>query len=148
GDLPLAVEKFRAALAADPRLADAERSLATALHDLGRIEEAVAAGRRALLLRPDDREAHSQLLLSLLHSSEASAVQVFKEHRDWARRHASGFSSASARHKNAPEPERRLRIGYVSGDFRNHSVAQFIGPLLARHDRVGFEVFCYHNLRH
>lgn len=49
-------------------------------------------------------------------------------------------------HGNSPEPERRLRIGYVSGDFRHHSVAQFFEPVLARHDRGGFEIFCYYNL--
>ena len=148
GQFQLAAEKFRDALAIDPSLAEAERGLATALHDLGRIEDAIGAGRRALSLRPDDREAHSQLLFSLLHSAEVGARQVFEEHREWARRHASGVASRSTAYKNPREPERRLRIGYVSGDFRHHSVSQFFEPVLARHDRAAFEIFCYHNLSH
>jgi predicted O-linked N-acetylglucosamine transferase (SPINDLY family) len=147
GEFQAAAERFRAALAIDPRSAEAEKGLASALHDLGHIEEAIGARRRTLALRPDDKEAHSQLLFSLLHSPEVAPRLVFEEHREWARRHASGLSPATA-HDNPAEPERRLRVGYVSGDFRHHSVAQFAEPVLARHDRTAFEVFCYYNLRH
>jgi predicted O-linked N-acetylglucosamine transferase (SPINDLY family) len=142
----LAYEKFRAALAIDPNSGEAEAGLASALHDLGRIDEAIEAGRRALLLRPQDVDAHSQLLFRLLHSSEITPRQVFEEHREWARRHAEDLSSGLAEHANSREPERRLRVGYVSGDFRHHSVAQFLEPVLARHDRDAFEIFCYDNL--
>ena len=147
GEFQLASEKFRAALAIDPRLGESEKGLASALHDLGYIDEAIAAARRAVSLRPHDREVHSQLLFSLLHSPDVGVREVFEEHREWARRHASG-PLRSARHENSAEPERRLRIGYVSGDFRHHSVSQFFEPVLARHDRAGFEIFCYHNLAH
>ena len=147
GEFQLASEKFRAALAIDPRLGESEKGLASALHDLGYIDEAIAAARRAVSLRPHDRDVHSQLLFSLLHSPDTGVREVFEEHREWARRHASG-PLRSARHENSAEPERRLRIGYVSGDFRHHSVSQFLEPVLARHDRSGFEIFCYHNLAH
>ena len=46
-------------------------------------------------------------------------------------------------HANPPDPDRRLRIGYVSPDFRSHCVAHFIEPLLAAHDRRPVEIFCY-----
>ncbi|HUL90927.1 MAG TPA: tetratricopeptide repeat protein [Burkholderiales bacterium] len=141
-----AADRFRAALAIDPRLAEAESGLASSLHDLGEVEGAIAACRRALQLRPEDTNTHSQLLFSLLHSSEVGLRQVFDEHREWSRRHVAGYSSHLGRHANSREPERRLRIGYVSGDFRHHSVAQFFEPVLASHDRAGFEIFCYYNL--
>jgi protein O-GlcNAc transferase len=147
GEFHLASEKFRAALAINPRLGDAEKGLASALHDLGRVDEAIAAGRRALVQLPNDREAHSQLLFSMLHSPDIDPRETFEEHREWARRHARGLSAFS-QHENPAEPERRLRVGYVSGDFRQHSVSQFFEPVLARHDRAAFQIFCYHNLRH
>jgi predicted O-linked N-acetylglucosamine transferase (SPINDLY family) len=141
-----AADKFRAALGIDPRLGEAESGLASALHDLGHIDEAIEAGRRALLLRPEDRDAHSLLLFSLMHSPEIAPRQLFDEHREWAARHAARFYPVSYAHANSPEPERRLRVGYVSGDFRHHSVAQFFEPVLTRHDRGGFEIFCYYSL--
>jgi protein O-GlcNAc transferase len=141
-----AADKFRAALAVDPGLGEAEGGLASVLQDMGLVDEAVAAGRRALGLRPDDADMHSQLLFSLLHMSAMNPRQILDEHREWARRHAERISSRSVGHANARDPRRRLRIGYVSGDFRRHSVAQFFEPVLAEHDREGFEIFCYHNL--
>ena len=141
-----AAEKFSDALARNPRLVEAERGRGSALHQLGRIEEAIEVFRRALLLQPDDKDARSQLLFALLHSDEADPRQVFAEHREWAQRHAAPYFSNSSPHGNSPEPERRLRLGYVSGDFRHHSVGQFFEPVLARHDRGGFKVFCYYNL--
>src|SRR6266850_2497702 len=141
-----AAEKFSDALARNPRLAEAERGRGSALHDLGHIEEAIEAFRRALLLQPDDKDARSKLLFALLHSGEADPRQLFAEHREWAQRHADRYFSNSNPHGNSLEPERRLRLGYVSGDFRHHSVGQFFEPVLARHDRREFEVFCYYNL--
>lgn len=143
-----AVDKFRAALAANPSLAEAETGVATALYDLGRIDDAIETGRRALLLGQDHRDAHAQLLFWLMCSPEIAPRQVFDEHREWARKHAAAFYPASTAYANSPEPERRLRIGYVSGDFRGRSVAQFFEPVLARHDRRAFEIFCYYNYLH
>src|SRR6266581_2227187 len=141
-----AAGKFSDALARNPQLAEAEKGRGSALHNLGRIEEAIEAFRRALLLQPDDSDVHSRLLFTLLHSHEVTPQQVFAEHREWAQRHAARYFSRSNPHANSPEPERRLRVGYVSGDFRHHSVAQFFEPVLDRHDRGGFEIFCYYNL--
>jgi predicted O-linked N-acetylglucosamine transferase (SPINDLY family) len=143
-----AADRFRGALAIDPLHAESQIGLASALLDLGHVDEAIAADRRALELRPGDREVHSQLLFALLHSAKHTPEQVFDEHRQWGRKHAAGLSSRSVEHPNAREPERRLRVGYVSGDFRHHSVAQFFEPVLAQHDRRGFEIFCYYNLSH
>ena len=140
-----AAKRFRAALAAEPRFAEAECGLASALRDAGDIQESIAACRRALELDPGHVDVHSQLLFSLLHSSSVTPLQVFDEHREWARRHAASVSPISPGHSNPRVPERRLRIGYVSGDFRRHSVAQFFEPVLDRHDRAGFEIFCYYN---
>jgi predicted O-linked N-acetylglucosamine transferase (SPINDLY family) len=141
-----AADRFRKALAIDPHLTEAESALASALRDLGRIDDAIQSCRTALQLQPDDAPTHSQLLFTLLHSPAVSPQEVWEEHREWARRHAAKFPASLPRHANAREPGRRLRVGYVSGDFRHHSVAQFFEPVLARHDRGGFEIFCYHNL--
>src|SRR5206468_4040583 len=75
-----AAGKFSEALARNPRLAEAEKCRGSALHNLGRIEEAVDAFRRALLLQPDDGDVHSRLLFALLHSDEITPQPVFAQH--------------------------------------------------------------------
>lgn len=143
-----AASQFREALEIEPHFADAECGLASALRDAGHVDESIAACRRALELDPNNTEVHSQLLFSLLHSSTVTPLQVFDEHREWARRHAGRASSGFAGHPNGREPERRLRIGYVSGDFRHHPVAQFLEPILERHDHTEFDILCYYNVPH
>jgi protein O-GlcNAc transferase len=140
----LAAEKFSDAIEKDPNRVDALNGLGLALLRLGRVDQAISTFRRALQITPNDAGIHSALLFSLLHVPGITSENLFSEHREWARRHAS--LAHSAKHSNSPDPERRLRIGYVSGDFRNHSVGYFIEPVLTHHDRVGTEVFCYSNL--
>jgi predicted O-linked N-acetylglucosamine transferase (SPINDLY family) len=148
GRLQEAAERFRAALQIDPHLAEAESALAGVLYSMGRAGEAAEACTRVLRLRPDDAETHSQLLFLLQHSADVTPRQIFDEHGKWAQRHAAGLSPEVVLHANPRDPERRLRVGYVSGDFRRHSVAHFFEPVLKAHDRDGFEIVCYYNLSH
>ena len=83
-------------------------------------------------------------LFSLSADPDAEAGEVLREHRAWAERFADPLTAAAPAHASDASP-RRLRIGYVSGDFRDHTVGRFAEPILAAHDRVRFEVFCYDN---
>src|SRR5690606_36677451 len=65
------------------------------------------------------------------------------EHRSWAERHVAPLAAARRPHSNDRRRDRRLRIGYVSPDFREHSVARFLLPLLEQHDRDRVEIFAY-----
>lgn len=135
---------LRRALALEPAYREAHNSLGNSLKDLGRLEEAEASFRRALALDPDDRAALDNLLLALNYTDRHTCAEVYEAHLDWARRHAAPAAHES--HPNPRDPRRRLRVGYVSPDFRRHSVAYFIEPVLARHDRAAFEVYCYSNV--
>ena len=123
----------------------AHNNLGTVLNELGRATEAAACFGRALELQPDYHWAHSNLLFTLQYLPEIDRAGLFAAHRRYDETFARKFLADAAPHTNSPEPERRLRIGYVSGDFREHSVALFIEPVLAGHDREKFEVFCYAN---
>jgi predicted O-linked N-acetylglucosamine transferase (SPINDLY family) len=107
----------------------------------GKIEEAVAACRQAVKLRPDLGEARSNLAFSLNFVDHISAGEVFETHREWDIRH--GRPMPDSVYTNDRSIGRRLKIGYVSADFRLHSVAYFLEPLLRSHDRGRLEVFCY-----
>ena len=136
---------LRRALELRPGYREAHTSLGNALKDLGRVDEAQACFRRALQLDPGDRDARSNLLLALNYSDRSSRAEAYAEHAEWARQH--GVPAADFMpHANDRDPRRKLRIGYVSGDFRRHSVAYFIEPVLAQHDRSRFEVVCYSNV--
>ncbi|MGZ3315252.1 MAG: O-linked N-acetylglucosamine transferase, SPINDLY family protein [Caulobacteraceae bacterium] len=143
GRLDEAVEAFREAAGQAPASSTIEYNLGVALQLLGRPEEALTHYRRALELQPDYVQAHSNILLALNYLPGISAETLLEEHRAFDVQQARRFMPVPPPWPNAKDPERRLRIGYVSGDFHIHPVGNyFVGPL-EQHDRAGFEVFCY-----
>ena len=146
GELEAAVEACRRALELSPDLAWTHGNLAVTLFDQGRFDEAATHYRRAMELAPDLPEPHSNWLYSLLYRSDQEPDALLTEHRRWGERH--GGAPAPAAHANDRDPERRLRVGYVSPDLRAHSVAWFLEPLLRAHDRSAVEVFAYAEVAH
>ncbi|MGE0093346.1 MAG: tetratricopeptide repeat protein [Alphaproteobacteria bacterium] len=134
-----AMDLYRRALRHHPNAAPALNNLANLLKDQGMVEEALTLFRRAIAIEPKFGHAHSNLLLTMHYVPGPSPEEIFAAHREWAAR----FPAINAAHANSRDPERRLRVGYVSPDFRRHPVASFIEPILAAHNRGHFEVFCY-----
>ncbi len=137
-----AADVYRRAIALDPTLAEAHNNLANLLREQGRIGEALAGYRRALEIRPDPR-IHSNLIHTMGQDPATPMADAQAELRRWYRIH---HARGAARHHawaNPPDPDRRLRIGYVSADFRRHSASYCFAPLLAGHDRERFEPVCY-----
>ena len=130
-------------LALTPNEAKAHSNLGTALRDLGKLEEATAAYRRAYAIDRRNSIVHSNCLFCLNYAPDLPAEEIFAEYQRWDEAHARPLAAAAARHDNDRSPERRLRIGYVSPDLRHHPVRHFIEPLLARHDKSTVEVFAY-----
>ena len=147
GQLDQAIEIGRRAIEAAPKLPQAYCGLGIALAESGLIEEALADSRRAIELKPDYEAAHSAYLFHLHYSCRHDPAAVLEEHRRWARARANHLAPAAPRFENDRSAARCLRIGYVSADFRQHSVAFFLMPVFARHDRNAFEVFCYSDVR-
>ena len=141
-----AIAAYRRAIEIAPTFSDAFNNLGETLKLCGRHAEAATALRRSMELHPDDPEAHSNLLLLLHYLPAADAGERFREHCRWGARHAAPRIGAISQHRNNPDPGRRLRVGYVSPDFRDHPVAYFFEGLLANHDAAQVEVFCYANL--
>ena len=141
-----AVEAHRRALALAPDFAAGHNNLASALLRLGRVPEAIEHYRTVLQLQPGAQDAAQNLLLALHYPDDVSPQERFAEHRAWARRFADPLTRLSPPHANSREPDRRLRIGYVSPDFRQHPVAMSIAPLIDAHDREAVHVTCYANV--
>ncbi len=145
GRLARACELCERALALRPDDGRAWQVRGTALEELGLLEEATQCLRQELRLRPDDVNAHSNLLHMLNRSGQLPPAAVTAEHVEWAKCHADRLTPARAEFSNSADPERVLRIGYVSADFRRHAAACFIEPVLREHRRERFEVYCYSN---
>ena len=149
GHLDEAIASFERALALKSDYADAHSNLGNALKDQGLLEEAIASYRQALAARPEFLSAHSNLLFALQYSPNYSSAQQLEEARRWNARHVQPLKALVRSPANAPDPERRLRLGYVSPDFCSHATTYGSSyALLANHDHQGFEVFCYSGVPH
>ena len=138
-----AIAAYRRAIDLKADFPEAFNNLGSALKDQGHLEEAIAAYRQAIALKPDYAGAHSNLAYCLLFHSGSDPESLRQELHQWNQQHAEPRSRFIQPHGNDRTPERRLRIGYVSPDFRDHVVGRNILPILARHDHARFEVFCY-----
>jgi protein O-GlcNAc transferase len=143
GQLGAAQESFARALTVDPGMAHAHTGLGLALERCYRIPEAVAAYAEAVRLNPGAHEARSARLMGLQYlgwSREAMA----REHREFGAAVEASARVAPAFSQRL-DPERRLRIGFLSPDLHRHAVAHFLEPILAHLDRSQFEVYLYHD---
>jgi predicted O-linked N-acetylglucosamine transferase (SPINDLY family) len=143
GQTGAAADSLRRAIEIKPDFPVAYFALGCCSTNQGNFEEAAANFRRAVTLKPDFVEAHSSLIFTLNYSAQATTQKIFSESRRWGEVHAAPLAARARPHANDPDPGRRLRVGYVSPDFREHSVSYFLEPLLAAHDRRAVEVICY-----
>ena len=143
GELEEAVACFQRALQGNPDMVAAHSNLGNAWRDQGELTKAIACYRRAIEIAPDAVGAHSNLLYALIFSPDHDAQTVMEEHRRWNRRHAEPLAKHSQPHANDRSPDRRLKIGYVSPDFKAHPVGRWLLPLLEAHHHDRFEIFCY-----
>jgi len=148
GRIDEAITCYQKALALKPDYLAARSNFGNALRDQGQLDEAIACYRQALALRHGYPQAVSNLGSAIfdLHYSERHCSNSTLDAASLYARHV---EPASPRRDfaNAADPERRLRIGYVSADFRNHPVGFLFSGALAAHDPAKFEVNCYSNSR-
>jgi predicted O-linked N-acetylglucosamine transferase (SPINDLY family) len=137
---------FEQALRLQPGSALILNSLGSVHRDQGRAEKAISCYRMAVAANPELDFIYSNLLLALHYSAGYDPELALVEHVNWGKR----FGEKPAAHQpHQPlnrDPDRRLRLGYVSGDFREHVQGRYIEPVIKAHDRERVEVFCYSNV--
>lgn len=112
----------------------------------GDIAGANALFREILRSEPENSDAMSGVLFCSNYDPELTPEQISEAYKSWDRRFIQWRAPpADYRFANKPLSRRRVKLGYVSGDFRQHSVAFFSEPLLAHHDHEQFEIYCYAN---
>jgi protein O-GlcNAc transferase len=144
GRLLEALDCFRRAVALEPAVAMNHTALAMAHQQLNEHAPALHHLEQAVALAPRSAAIFSAYLFELSHHPGLSPAHVFAEHVRYGR--TFGGRADRFRHDNSPDPHRRLRIGYVSGDFYQHSAMLFLLPVLTRHDSRHYETFAYSNV--
>lgn len=135
-----AIACFERVLALEPGNPKGYNYRGLALLEVGRVEEGVADCRTAFKRDPNYGRARSNYLFGLNYSPEVSGAELLSEHIGFA---LALRQPVKRSFPNRRDPDRKLRIGYVSPDFKRHSCAFFIEPLIAAHDPEAVEVHCY-----
>jgi protein O-GlcNAc transferase len=143
-DEALAVLRRAAELA--PRAAEPVVALGTALQWCGNMDEALTAFRLAVELEPKNHVAGSHLLYGMLFHGGFSGEEIFSAHAEWARRYTGHIPPMPPADIDL-SPTRRLKVGYVSPNFRNQAIMSFVLPMIANHDSAAVEVYCYSDTR-
>lgn len=139
------ITSYEEALRLDPRRVRAWNGIASALLAQGLVEEAVAAYRRAVNFDPTKSVIYSNLLFSQQYSPTSTPAELLAEALRWGGQFDTPAGQAPRWCSRDRDLKRKLRIGYVSGDFWQHSVAYLLAPVLSAHDRDMFAVYCYTN---
>jgi predicted O-linked N-acetylglucosamine transferase (SPINDLY family) len=138
-----AIAAYREALRLQPTLPAAHSNLAGSLRDTGRMDLAIEEYQRSVDLDPGAADLHSNLLYAIAMDAGRDPQRALAEHRLFSERHAAPFRGSIKPHQNDPDPDRRIRVGYVSPDFYSHPVGRFMLPMLRDHDHEHFQFFCY-----
>ena len=151
GTLHLEYGRIEAALAAFQDAIDRRENFAEAWNNKGNCliqsgcyVQGIAAYERALALQEDYWEAASNRLMALHFDPELAPAELFAAHRLWGEQRMADCAQKNSTPVTVSQsPRQRLRIAYLSADFRTHSVGYFIEPILRAHNRQQFEVYCY-----
>ena len=144
GDVDAAVASLEAARALDPEAHEALNNLGNLYKMQGRADDAIAAYEAARRAAPTFRPAWSNLLAATKLSLRHSPDEIYARHRAFTAQFEWDWHAGYVPAANLPDPDRRLRIGYVSPDCHT-ALPAFVEPVLRAHDRTRFDVFAYFN---
>jgi predicted O-linked N-acetylglucosamine transferase (SPINDLY family) len=142
GGLMQAISACQKALEINPSSEVALTWLGACFAKQGDIYSAIQHFDRALAIRPDYEDAHTKKIFTLSFLPEADFEMHQAARRNWW--DAIGAKITQRRPKPSKlDPERRIVVGYVSSDFRDHSAALAFLPIFQHHDHCNFEIVCY-----
>jgi predicted O-linked N-acetylglucosamine transferase (SPINDLY family) len=147
GRYALALEQFQIALKFDPSSVNACMNAVLCNARLANREATEATLRRTIELSPNEPDLSSGLVMILNYSHGEDPQYMLRESVEYDRRHITPVLPYRRPHQIDRNPNRPLRIGYVSPDFRHHSVSFFLEPLIVHHDRSKFQIACYAELK-
>lgn len=134
---------FEQCLQLQPDSAETQNNLGNALKSQGRIEKALAAYRRACDLRADHAGMHSNLIYALQFRATEDRSVIEAEQKEWNLKFSRPVTPSMVTYANSRDPDRPLRVGYVSPEFWDHVTGRYLAPLLESHDHRNYQVLCY-----
>lgn len=138
---------FALALRAQGDCVPALNNAATCLRDLGQLEKSDEAYRGVLTLQPNFASIHSNLLFNL-HYHDIPAQALTAAHKEWDEKHGAGLHKPPAHYANDLQPEKTLKVGFLSPDFGGHPVGILLVRVLENIDRARMSAICYSTGRH
>lgn len=145
GDLGVAIDAYRRSAGIDTNNSVYQHNAGTLCLEIGDALEARGWFARAVQLDPGLSGAHASLNFAELMLGNQPPEDTLAGHRAWAEAHAEGLDRDAGPYENTADPSRRLRIGYISGDFRTHALMLFMNPVFDHHDRGFCDIYCYHS---
>ena len=142
GRLNQALKSYNKAIQIDPDYAEAYSNRGVALQELGQFDEAVASYEKAIQLKPDHTNAYSNLLLTLNYTSNHNTIDRIATARKFGKIVSEKTPIRFSAYQCQPMPD-RLRVGFVSGDLRNHPVGYFLESILSSIDASKIELIAY-----
>lgn len=133
---------YRIVLEHTPEHAGTWVNLVSVLTDMGLTEDAIEAGEEGLRRFPHNAGLRSNYFFALNYSLR-SGEAIYEKYCEAEREIYSRYKNSWKVHRNSRNLNRRIRIGYVSPDFRGHAVARFLEPLMAFHDHSRFHITAY-----
>ena len=143
GNLDEALDHFHRAIQIRPDFIQSRIAIGNVMKAMGRIDEAVRAFTLATEMRPDDLTAMSNLAFTVHFHPDFDAAAILKVQRRWNEKFARPLAGEIRPHQNDPSPHRRLRIGFISPDLRDHPVGRVLLPIFENHDANHFEIYAY-----
>ena len=136
---------FEKAIQLRPGYAEVYNNLANVLKDLRRIDESVAAYRKAVDLKPGYVVAHSNLLQTIQYGETITLADLAAEHAEFERRYCAPLRTEQRPFNVTRDPDRPLRIGFVSPDLGRHPVGYFLIGVIENFRSTDWEIVCYSN---
>lgn len=145
GKLDEAIDSFHKAIAIRPNYVEAHFNLGNAFRDLGKLDEAVASYFKALTINPDYAVAYGNLALAEQYRASVTLNSLKTAHALWERKFGAPLQKKWETHSNRPDPEKRLRIGFISSNLGRHPVGYFVVKFLDHRPTEDLEIICYSN---
>ncbi|MDM0115263.1 tetratricopeptide repeat protein [Variovorax sp. J22R133] len=145
GDYARAAEIYPRSIELQPNSPNVLSNYGTALMQTGDLEKAAEFLEKARHLAPDVASIFSNYLFCIQYSNKFSHQERFEAHVEFASLFENPLKAQWGNYERSLLARQRIRIGYVSGDLRAHALSFFIAPIIARHDRTKFEIYCYYS---